>query len=143
MIRIEEPGPALSEIEIARLERRLNARLPESYCRFLIRNNGGVPTPETVDIPDAPGSPTDVQVFFGIGRAIRTSDLNWNVDTFLGRVPEGLLPIACDSAGNLFCLGLSGRMAGQVVYCQIEGGGAPYPVAPDFEAFLEKLRPFK
>jgi hypothetical protein len=143
MIRIEEAGAALSEIEITRLEKKVNARLPESYRSFLIKNNGGVPTPETVDVPGAPGSPTDVQVFFGIGRNVESSDLGWNVENFSGRLPEGFLPIACDSGGNLFCLALSGLESGGVLYCDLEASEGPYPVAPDFDAFLEKLRPFE
>jgi SMI1-KNR4 cell-wall len=143
MIRIEEPGPSLSEIDVAGLERRVNARLPRTYRLFLVRNNGGVPIPETVDVPGAPGSPTDVQVFFGIGRGVESSDLDWNAQTFLDRIPKGILPIACDSGGNLFCVGLSDSTAGQIFYCDLERAAHLYLVAPDFDAFLEKIRPFE
>jgi hypothetical protein len=143
MVRIEESGRPLSENQIAGLEKKMTARLPETYRRFLVRNNGGLPTPDTVDVPGAPGSPTDVQVFFGIGRDVETSDLEWNLKTFEGRIAERLLPIACDSGGNLFCLALSGDDAGQVSYCDLEGSGNPYAIAPDFDAFLGKIRPFE
>lgn len=138
--RIEEPGKSLTKDDLAELERTLGASLPNQYRAFLFGNNGGVPCPDGVDVEGAPGSPTDVQVFFGIGRPVESSDLRWNRQMFADRLPERMLPIACDSGGNLFCLSLSGEDVGSVSYVDLdEPQPAYYRAAADFGAFLDKL----
>ena len=128
---------------------RLGVTLPDQYRRFLLDFNGGTPTPDTVDIKDLPGASADVQIFFGIGRSVESSDLEWNLATLAERLEEGLLPIASDSGGSVFCLSLQGRGRGAVLYCDLQSvfanfGANPklYPVASEFEAFLKNLRPF-
>ena len=66
---IENCGPKIEFRDIAALELELSAGLPESYRESLLRYNGGTPTPDTVDVPGAPGTPTDVQVLFGASSA--------------------------------------------------------------------------
>jgi hypothetical protein len=91
------------------------------------------------------GCPIDVQVFFGIGREVDTSNLAWNL-AFIGeRCPNHqVLPIACDSGGNLFCLEIKDGIAAKVVYCDLDGPECVfYKVASSFESFLKSLRPFE
>jgi cell wall assembly regulator SMI1 len=143
MVDIESPGPTISEDQVLRLEADLGVRLPEDYRKFLLHNNGGTPELDTVDVPNAPGSPTDVQVFFGISRDVESSNLDWNRQTFRDRIPAGFLPVATDSGGNLFCLALANNNAAKIFYCDIESpDGNAYPVASSFDAFLRRLRPF-
>ena len=40
---------------------------------------------------------------------------------FSDRLPGRLLPVACDSGGNLFCLSLRGDDVGKVIYVDLEG----------------------
>jgi hypothetical protein len=83
-------------------------------------------------------------VFFGIDRDVESSNLLWNLDMFLGRLPrKDFLPIACDPGGSLFCLVLSGDGNGMILYCDLmDPNGLPYRVAADFNALLRKLRAF-
>jgi hypothetical protein len=112
-----------------------------SYREFLLTYNGGRPWPDVVNVDGAPGTPTDLQLFFGIDAAIGSSDLVWNRDTFAERLSGRMLPIACDSGGNLFCLSLSGDDAGAVFYVDLEhAASAYYLVAKDFPSLLEKFR---
>ena len=145
MIEINEPGPKISEADIALLEDESRARLPDTYRQFLLLNNGGIPSPDIVDVTDAPGSPTDVQVFFGIGRHIESSDLFWNLRLIEERYPDRhILPIACDSMGNLFCLRTSNSGWFNVAYCDLsDPAGTLYEVAENFDAFLNKIRPWE
>lgn len=123
------------------LEEQLGAHLPETYRRFLREHNGGQPTPDVVDVDGLPGSPTDIQVFFGIGCTVESSEIEWNRRTFSGRIPSRMLPIACDSGGGLFCLSLSGQDSGSVIYVDAQGPmSIEYPVATDFDAFLRKIQ---
>ena len=149
MTTIEDPGPRLSESDISNLEIRIGMVLPEQYRWFLLDFNGGTPTPDTVDIEGLPGASADVQVFFGIGRSVESNCIEWNLATLAERLTEGLLPIAIDSGGSVFCLSLRRHDYGTVLYCDLQSVFADfesdpelYYVAPDFEAFLKKLRPF-
>jgi SMI1-KNR4 cell-wall len=142
---IHSRGPEIGLEEVATIEAALDAKLPLSYRDFLSAYNGGSPTPDSVDVPGAPGTPTDVQVFFGIGRSVQTSDLSWNLSLVKQRCP-GLhaLPIACDSGGNLFCLKVERGIAFEVIYCDLDDPDcAFYAVAASFEEFTAKLRPFQ
>ena len=144
MVSIDKRGRKLSEREIITIETRLGAHLPEMYRQFLWEYNGGVPTPDVIDVDGMPGSPTDVQVFFGIDRLIKSSNIDWNLATFAERIDRRLLPIACDSGNNLFCISLHGGDRGRVLYCDFTGGDAvTYLVAMDFGLFLESLRTFE
>ncbi|MBR1282608.1 SMI1/KNR4 family protein [Bradyrhizobium sp. AUGA SZCCT0177] len=143
MITIDNPGPQIDTSRIAEVEAAIGGKLPASYKDFLLKNNGGRPVPDTIDIDRLPGSPTDIQIFFGIGRGVETSNLSWNIKFARERLPDHrLLPIACDSGGNIFCLGIPGQFSGGIVYCDLTGAEPvkPYEVAPTFEAFLEKIR---
>lgn len=141
---IENAGPMIGPKDIEVLEVELGAKLAAGYLDFLSRYNGGIPTPDTIDVPNAPGTPTDVQVFFGIGRAVETSNLSWNLAHVADRCPGlHVLPIACDSGGNLFCLIVEQGITTTVVYCDLESSDCVfYEVASSFEAFLQCLRAF-
>jgi hypothetical protein len=80
MITMSTPGPPIDESRISDIEKIIEARLPSSYRSVLLRNNGGLPTPDVIDIDGLPGGESDIQVFFGIGRDFKTSELTWNFD---------------------------------------------------------------
>lgn len=143
MIAIYNQGPQIDGDHIAEVEAAIGAKLPASYKDFLLKNNGGRPVPDTIAIDRLPGSPTDIQVFFGVGLGIETSNLSWNMKFVGPRLPDcRLLPIACDSGGNIFCLDILGEFSGGVIYCDLTGAEPvkSYEVAPTFEAFLQKIR---
>jgi hypothetical protein len=76
---IEDVGSKIETRDITALEAELGAVLLDSYREFLLLYNGGVPTPDIVDVSGLPGTPTDVQVFFGIARQVESSDLSRNI----------------------------------------------------------------
>jgi hypothetical protein len=148
MVEIEEKGPPLSEADVLSLEKYLGTSLPDQYRRFLLSCNGGRPSLDVVTIPNLRGGEkTDLQVFFGLGRPHESSDVRWNFKTFSGRVPRGLLPVACDSGGSLFCLATTGRDVGKVFfwdsgnsfYTTSDDLGQVYLVGQSFDAFLKGL----
>lgn len=142
MISITENGNPIVGHQIDELESELNCKLPDSYRKFLLAHNGGRPYPDVVDIDTLPGSPTDVQVFFGITRKIKSSNISWNNTLLAERCPGvHVLPIACDSGGNLFCLQITNGVGAEVLYCDMNTSSYIfYTVAPNFDAFIEKLR---
>ncbi|MDA0954001.1 MAG: SMI1/KNR4 family protein [Proteobacteria bacterium] len=142
---IENFGPKIATQDIALVEAELGVVLPDSYRRFLLQYNGGSPTPDTIDVPGANGSPTDVQVFFGIGRTSESSGLAWNL-ALIRRRCSGIhvLPVACDSGGNLFCFEIEHGVALKVIYCALDDPDCvTYEVAASFDEFIVKIRPFE
>nr|HQU46028.1 SMI1/KNR4 family protein [Pirellulales bacterium] len=98
------------------LEGEVGVSLPESYKAFLLRYNGGLPVPDSFPIEGMPKNPYGViQVFFGIDRAIESSNIKWNVEISRNDTPSNLFPIACTPSGDVLCLSLSGEDAGSVV----------------------------
>lgn len=146
MIDISNSGPRINDGHIADIEVVLGNKLPATYRDFLLRHNGGLPTPDTVDIALLPGSPTDIQVFFGVGREVKSSDLSWNIRLLNERLStRRYLPVACDSGGGVFCLDFLGASSGEVVYLDLRRGAdaLAYPVAATFDAFLGKIREWR
>ena len=144
-MQIENPGPKLKLEKLSNLEAKIQAKLPSAYRDFLLQFNGGVPWPNnTIDVQNLPSSPTDVQVFFGIGRSIKTTNVAWNLDLIDERCPNHrAVPIACDSGGNLFCLNLVGDTADKVVYFDLGAVDcALYLVASSFAEFVQRIRSF-
>lgn len=143
MIRISSPGCVLSEVEVEGLEATLGSTLPEPYREFLLAYNGGRPVPDGIVIPGY--DETDVQVIFGVGRQVESSCIDWNLRLLESRLPDGLLPIATDSGGNLFCLSLRREDRGAVLYADLESvfgelGIAPiHMVCSSFTEFLNCL----
>jgi hypothetical protein len=144
-MKIENEGPKIEYKDLATIETELDAELSSEYREFLLRYNGGVPTPDAVDVPNAPGMPTDVQIFFGIRRSPETSNLLWNLSLISDRCPNfHVLPIACDSGGNLFCVKVGRGVAAEVVYCDLRSPECTfYTVAPTFGKFLSSLRSYR
>ena len=141
MLRIVNHGPAVEMSELLDFEVALGATLPQTFRRFLLECNGGLPEPNVVDVKNLPGSPTDIQVFFGVRRAIETSTLAWNLAVIRERFPNfRLLPIACDSGGNYFCLSLEVGNYGVVLFLDVFGGSESiFFVAANLDEFFLKI----
>ncbi len=142
---IHNVGPQISLSDVAAVEAIIGADFPDSYRQFLLRTNGGTPSPDTIDVPGLVGSPTDVQVFFGVGRPIISDNVVWNYELVKERCIRCLaVPVACDSGGNLFCLSLErGRALPSVFYWDLARPDcAVLDVATNFEEFVDRLRPF-
>ena len=142
--------------EVASFERSFGRALPADYRSFLERHNGGVPVPDhwhCGPVHEEPGfgwTPPSVQVdrLFGLVTEPTWASLAWAVRCYRGRIPEGLVPIADDPAGNVFCLDLTDADPGTVWYWDHENEaeeGEPawrenlLPLAPSFSAFLDGL----
>ncbi len=142
MIQMTEQGPPINELQVAQISKTLGAALTQDYKGFLLKHNGGRPEPDVVDIKGLSGSPTDVKIFFGVGRKYESSELFWQLDFIKECCPEQhVLPIASDSFGSLFCLKVIDGVASSVVFCDLSTQSRNfYDVAPTFTEFLNKLR---
>jgi hypothetical protein len=117
--------------------------LPNQYRVFLLKFNGGRPSPDIIDVEGLPGGPTDVQCLYGYGAPYDISNIIINYDLFYDRLPASLLPIANDSFNNQFCIVVRGPEVGRIMFADFEYFGdkaITYFVSDDFDTFLTKLR---
>jgi len=120
---------------------------PKKYRDFLLRYNGGRPTPRAFPIEELANNPFGVvHFFFGINDPIESCNLDWNFEVFSERIPSNLFAIGCDDAGDLICLSLFGHDAGSVVFWdrhtepEIPSYENVYRVADSFEEFVDSLQ---
>jgi hypothetical protein len=143
---MKECGPTIVLPDVRAFEEQVGIVLPESYVTFLLTYNGGRPSPRAFTIKGLPGNPYGVvQLFFGIGHKEESSNLDWNYQVFTDRLPNNLLPIACDDGGDLICLIVKGLHTGAVVFWDMCGEHEPpdssiYPVSATFDDFLEAMQ---
>ena len=130
-------NPPATSATISSLEEETGT-LPDSYKRFLLTSDGGIPEPPFFR------SAYYVQEFFSAG-GDTTGSVRGNIRSFEnmfrgGCLPE-LLPIACDWGGNVFFLSLS---TGCVLFWDHEESPEQPPkevVAASFDAFIAAFEP--
>jgi hypothetical protein len=139
---------ALTEETLQLVEQKYECRLPDDYRQFLLKNNGGFPLPECVTFDEA-GRKTaaDVFCFLAIGDERPWASMEWNRETYSGRLPKNTLPIARDSGGNLWLLNVGPENTGSVYFWDHGSYGTfderdlnNWPrVAASFHEFRDKL----
>ena len=98
-------SPAIDVQHLRAFSNMYDLELLSSYQNFLLTYNGGHPKPAVFPIIGFPDNPFGrIQVFFGLGTTVKTSDLNWCMDDLRGFVPMGILPIGCTGSGDYICL---------------------------------------
>lgn len=101
MTDVSDPGPPLTMHEIEQVEKKLNVSFPADYKAFLLKNNGGVPSPGDFDCLD--GESSAVAWFYSI-EPKSESDILFSNNMRKGRLPKGFVAIASDGGGNEICL---------------------------------------
>ena len=91
-------GPTTEEA-INVLEMFLEVKLTDDYKKFLLEHNGGHPEPSI-------SKHSCVRYLFGLHNGPYHCNLVKRIKMYQGRIPEGIIPIASDPGGNLFCLAL-------------------------------------
>jgi ankyrin repeat protein len=151
-VAITGAARGLGEESIAKLEDRLQARLPGEYRAFLKRYNGGTPRPARLRIrlaDDDQSIACEIERFLTVGEvepgagdvddieeAMKASH-DWGL-------PDRFLPIARgddDFSGGLVCISLSGKDRGRIEYYPQPDGveSETYLVAKTLGGFFELL----
>ncbi len=146
---MENRRPSTTIDAILAFEQSRKIALPDTYKRFLLATNGGVPTASLFSVRGRPHAPNDyVQSFLGIGVSISSSELAYAFDLYIGGFPHGIVPIATQPFGNYICFDL--RDSGQPIvlwdHRHFWSTGEwreqdLYYVADTFDEFLRILRP--
>jgi len=105
--------------DLARLARLAGGPLPETYDYFL-RRYGAVALRDDDAQVEAPivepcpwGDGVAPGVFYPVMRGHQYS-IEDEIETYRGRIPRGVVPIAGDAGGNQICLDVAGEFAGTV-----------------------------
>ena len=121
---------SINNNDIRNIEKLKDCILPTDYKEFLLKYNGGSPNFNAFEIKGEGGDTIDY--FFGICHdkqsVMRTYDIFDNTKCYKGRIPEKLLPIACDPFGNTICIGIKEKHYGKVYFWDHENeAGARNP----------------
>ena len=127
----------ISSADIAELEEKLNALLPDSY-KYLIANYGLVHTPNVLTrICDLGVDISEVQDFLSLDDVFSLSKLYE-----MSGMPKGHILFASDCKGNMFCFKLSECESKQVdvaVWFYDHGACTVKKVANSFTEWLEQF----
>ena len=143
--RLSEFGA--SEEMMNQLEARVGFTLPSDYRKFMSEFNGGRPEPSGFVFVTADGkSDSAVRYFLTLDdREERYTNQEF-LDRYSDRIPQRMLPIACDSFGNLVLLDAGAKSAGAVCFWDHEKETMDDPtwdnvavVAPSFSEFVNAL----
>jgi SMI1-KNR4 cell-wall len=141
-MRMVDVGPRVEPELLMELERERGVTLPADYRAFLAEYDGGRPEPCSFRVPSHEEEYFDVQVHFGLSRAVETSNVAWNSWQYRSGLGEGLLPIGCTDTNDLLLLGLVGNRRGRIMFWDAMAssrGEGIHEVAPGFRAFLDGL----
>ena len=137
----QHPAGLCSAAQLDDFEGQARIRLPDTYRRWLLQNNGGRPDPKRIEFIEN-GIPTasDVHWIYGLGKP-DWADLSDAFITFKARIPKGLIPVARDSGGNQY---LIESPSGRILFWNHEVEDlevSKMPVcANSFEEFLANLK---
>lgn len=107
MISIKSPLEKISREEIQAFEKKVGLSFPKDYEEFLVKYNGGVPSPASFDFYDKSDAST-ISSFFAITKNNNDAEnIDWILRVYNGRLPKYFLPIASDLGDNLILLDCS------------------------------------
>ena len=110
-------GVGASEKVLNQLEARIGSALPDDYRRFMSEFNGGRPEPSGFVFPTEDGkSDSAVRYFLTLDDREERYTIRDFLDRYSDRIPQKLLPIPCDSFGNLVLLDAGAKSAGAVCF---------------------------
>ncbi len=143
---IQNVGAPIDETTVRQFEQTVGADIPTDYRDFLLKNNGGKPTPNVFDIPQE-NNASVLREFFGLNGA-KTSKFQAKLETYKDRYPADMLPIGSDPSGNLVLLSVTGTEKGKVYFWdhELEADDERQPyyeniylISNSFAEFLEGL----
>jgi len=145
-VDFSDVGAPLSEKQLERIERDLDVKLLPPYRSFLLRTNGGKPHPDFFPIPEHDSlSLGRVNLFFGLGRAEKSTNFDWHYKNMIGQLPPYVLPVAMTVSGDIIFIAFGALDEGRIYFWEradarlSAGYDNAYVIAPNFDKFLDGL----
>lgn len=136
MINIRDSGHGCTAEDLLRVESALGHGLPLSYREWLLKYDGGRPTPCGFSVDGHPEKYFELMVFFGCNREEETEALFWNIENLPGIRARMLLPVACTDTDDLLVIELK---TGKVLFLDWNAPGESWFVADSFAGFFDSL----
>ena len=144
---LSEHSYELPEYILKVLEAQWELILPKAYREFLLKYNGGRPSPSYFNFFNDPQDGSIIRKFFGV-----YPDPNYDLVSVFKtykvrdvRVSKRLFPIAGDSFGNLICISVMNPDRGKIYFWDHDRETDPPDdsnltlIANTFEEFLDGL----
>ena len=137
-------GPPITPGDIEQLEKAINVEFPAAYREFLLKYNGGRPTPE--DAFGEGDSGSIMGEFYSVKHDKQANTIAHQRHAFDERIPADLLPIAVDMGGNQVCIGTAPDNRGKIYFWSMVDEPRPEDedkranirlLADDFVSFLD------
>jgi len=116
MVKMLDTYNNLSQKDIQDFETSNSIELTDNYKEFLLKWNGGIPSPSTFIISEEEKDVSGVNYFYSIGDSDSDNDLEVFLDILRLRLPEGFISIADDPVGNAILSGISGPHYDQIYF---------------------------
>lgn len=136
---------ATSLADIEGFERRTGIQLPPDYRLFLLRQNGGQPTPSLITLPSV-GQDAIADFLFGLSKSREPGDLEYEFREMRDELSDAWIAIGRDPGGNLILISLCRENRGAVYYGDtamlLESSNEDnnvYRIADSFTEFLRVL----
>ena len=140
--KMTETFKRIDSTDLSELELHIGYSLPESYRKFLLKNNGGRIVPSNFRTMSNEIE-SGIQFMFGITDN-EIYDIEKNYDNWVtNRSQRHLVPIAIDSLGNLILLSCSSPTFESVYLMQHDLEDVLFLIAADFNSFLKNLYEIK
>jgi|GEM_PF-392031 len=145
-IVVIEQKQGLTNTDIASLKKKLMISLPFEYESFLLLYNGGHPNKNCYPLIDTKlYSDSEVAWFYAFYDG-ETSNLVKEFEREKGTIPDGFIPVAYSSGGNLICLCVNSEKYGALYLYNWEAGCIDNPtysnmslIANNFNDFINSL----
>lgn len=136
-IIIPNPYGQLSYESLSMFEKKLGARLPDSYRQFLLQFNGGKWSKKLFHISNEYGNSL-IHHVYGIHDGPGHCQLDSAFERFKSIIEDCCLPIADDDGGNEICIGIHDKNRGKIYFWDHETG-ALILMALTFDEFVDSL----
>jgi hypothetical protein len=145
---MEDVGPKITRLDIKAMENKISVFLPEDYKIFLLESNGGAPNPRYFLIEGWENNDKGgIDTFYGFSYIVQgfKYDLEEHFETYKGRIPTNLFPIACTGMGDVIVLSVAGYDKGKVYIWDHEQEHFPptydniYKIADSFREFIDSI----
>lgn len=125
--------------EIIAIEKYIKNQLPSDYTKFIIKYNGGVPSPNRYGDDEY-----EIDHFYSVQELPQAweefqVELKEAMDLADTTAEDTFLPIAPDTSGNTFCLAIAGPNTGRIALFDHEENDYNF-VEDSFTAFFNSLK---
>jgi len=140
ILKLVDSGDAIFDSDLDVLESEVGTALPHQYRKFLLKSNGGQPSPGHISVNGVYGGFTDVQFFLGIRMREYSLNISWATKQIQIMLAMRVVAIAWDSSGCAFAIMFNEEGGHCIVYVDLIVESRPiYDVAPNFDAFIAKI----